>query len=493
MSIRPDDALNRELMALVAPADWANPTPDGRYNLVVIGGGTAGLIASLGAAGMGAKVALIEDHMMGGDCLNWGCVPSKALIRSARAAHDARTSERFGVSVGEVSVDFGRVMERMRELRTEIAHHDSFERVQRDGVDVYRGRGRFTGPDTVEVAGTTLRFAKAVIATGARAWLPPIPGIDAVGALTNETVFQLTELPARLLVVGAGPIGCELAQTFGRFGSAVTLVDREDRVLPRDDPDASAIVGAQLESEGLRMVLGSGVDAFEVVDGVKRARIGGEVVEFDAVLVSVGRRANTSDLGLEAAGVVTERGRLQLDPQLRTTNRRIFAAGDVAGLWQFTHAADWMARTVLRNALFFGRKQAASLVIPWATYTEPEVAHVGVSHEEATAQGLDCTRVELGDVDRSKLEGDRAGFAKVYTDARGRVRGATIVAKHAGEHIAEVSQAMASGGKMGQLAHTIRPYPTQSEIWGRVGGAWFKTKFTPLVARIFAFILRIQR
>jgi pyruvate/2-oxoglutarate dehydrogenase complex dihydrolipoamide dehydrogenase (E3) component len=477
--IQPDDVFNRELVALTAPEDWENPTAAGVYNLVVIGGGTAGLVAALGAAGLGAKVALIEGGMMGGDCLNWGCVPSKALIRSARAAYDAREAQVFGVSTGPVSVDFAAVMQRMRQLRTGIAHHDSFERVKREGVDAFRGRARFTSGHTVQVAGQTLTFRRAVIATGATAFVPPIDGIDRVDVLTNETVFQLTEMPARLLVVGGGPIGCELAQCFRRFGAEVQIVDMADRLLTKDDPEAAEIVKAQLLKEGVALHLGAGVTGFrkEGSESVCILKDGTEL-RADRVLMAVGRRANTEGLDLDKAGVRVERGNVVVNDFLQTTNPDVYASGDVTGMWQFTHAADHMSRMVIGNALFFGRSKASRLVMPWATFTDPEVAHVGITGEEAEKRGCVVTRVGLDQSDRSKLDGDTIGFAKVYSEG-GKPVGATIVARHAGELIGELSLAITAGLTMGQIAKTIHPYPTQAEVVWKTGTEFNRGRLTP--------------
>jgi pyruvate/2-oxoglutarate dehydrogenase complex dihydrolipoamide dehydrogenase (E3) component len=462
-----------------------------------VGGGTAGLVAAIGAAGLGGRVALIEGGLMGGDCLNWGCVPSKALLRSARAAHDAREAKRLGVTVGDVVVDFGAVMQRMRDLRAQIAHHDSFERVRSEGVDTYLGHARFTGHDRVEVDGRTLTFARAVIATGARPRIPPIEGLHEVGSLTNETVFQLTERPERLLVIGAGPIGCELAQCFRRFGSHVVLVDLEDRVLPRDDPDAATVVADQLRAEGIELHLGHTVERVRR-EGDERIAVlssGGKTLEVrcDAVLLSAGRVPNTSDLGLDAAGVELERGAVKVDEYLCTTNPRIYASGDVTGRWQFTHTADAMSRLVLRNALFFGRSRVSALTVPWATYTSPEVAHVGRPHDKLATSGATCTRIELSANDRAILDGETAGFVKVWTDSSGRVIAATVVAEHAGELIGELTLAITAGLKLSVLADTIHPYPTVADAFRAAGNAHRRTTFQPWMRSLTERLLTWRR
>lgn len=501
-TLRPDDRHNRLLRELVAPEDWTNPKPADRYDLVVIGGGTAGLVAAIGAAGLGATVALVEGGMMGGDCLNWGCVPSKALIRCALAAHEARRAAEFGVQTGEVSVDFGAVMARMRRLRTGIAHHDSFERVQGEGVHAFRGMARFVGRRRLKVGETELSFHRALVATGGKPVLPPVAGIDEVRALTNETVFQLTERPARLLVVGAGPIGCELAQAFQRLGSQVSLVDMAHRVLTEDDPEASELVAETLVAEGVNLHLGVGLRRLERTEaGEQRALLdpgesdAPEQIPFDAVLLATGRRPHTEGLGLEEAGVRTrEDGAVETDAQLRTSNPRIYAAGDVTGRWQFTHAADAMARVVLRNALFFGSESVDDLVIPWCTYTDPEVAQVGLSWAAVQERGdLDLYRAELADVDRAKLDGDTAGWAKLYVDRGGHIVSATLVGRHAGEHLGEVALAVTNGVKIGQLDQTVHPYPTRAEVLRRAAGAWSKARLSPAASTVLSGIIKLRR
>lgn len=497
MTVLPDDVHDRALVAAVHPANWLAPTPRGRYNLVVIGGGTAGLVSAVGAAGLGARVALVERHFLGGDCLNFGCVPSKALLRAAQAAHDVRTAGVFGIAASDVRVDFGAAMERMRRLRAEIAPHDSAARLARLGIDVFLGDARFAGPDEIEVGGQRLRFARAVIATGARAAVPAVEGLAAVGYLTNETVFSLTELPRRLVVIGAGPIGCELAQAFRRFGSEVTIVDRAEHLLPREDPAAAAVIAARLSAEGIQTVLGASlVRAEPRSDGkalVVRTAAGDQTLVADAILVATGRTPNTQGLGLHTAGIdVTDRG-IVVDDRLRTTNRRVFAAGDVASRFAFTHAADAMARIVVQNALFFGRKRASRLVIPWCTYTDPEIAHVGVSAAEAAARGLTTLTVPIAELDRARLDGDTEGFARAHVDRKGRILGVTLVSRHAGESIGEAVLAMTRGIRIGALASTIHPYPTQAEALKRLGDAFQRTRLTPRVRGLFERLLRWRR
>jgi pyruvate/2-oxoglutarate dehydrogenase complex dihydrolipoamide dehydrogenase (E3) component len=419
-------------------------------------------------------------------------VPSKAVIRSARAAHDVRTAGAFGVrTAGDVRVDFAAAMARMRELRSRIAPHDSAARMKELGVDVYLGAGRFVAPDALEVDGRRLPFARAVIATGARAAAPPIPGLADVGFLTNETVFSVTELPRRLLVIGAGPIGCELAQAFRRLGSEVTIVAQGDRLLPREDPDAAAILRAAFEAEGIRLALGARIVAAErhgLGKTIVFERGGGrEVAAGDEILVAVGRAPNVETLDVAAAGVALDKGRVKVDDRLRTTNRRIYAAGDVCSPYQFTHAADAMARVVLANALFFGRRKASSLVIPWCTYTDPEVAHVGLYEGDVTFT------VPLADVDRAIVDGETDGFARIHADRKGRILGATLVSRHAGESIGEIALAMTHGLRISALGETVHPYPTQAEVWKRLGDASQRARLTPGVRGFLARILRWRR
>ncbi|MDG1983699.1 MAG: mercuric reductase [Planctomycetota bacterium] len=493
----PLDASNRTLAAQVHPADWVNPNPKGRYNLVVLGGGTAGLVAAAGAAGLGARVALVERDLLGGDCLVTGCVPSKALIRSARAAANARKAGALGVRTGEVEVDFPAVMERMRALRAQIARHDSASRFRDLGVDVFLGEGRFASPSTLEVGGQTLRFARAVIATGARPSLPPIPGLTEAGALTNQTLFSLESLPPRLAVIGGGPIGAEMAQAFARFGARVTLLEAGPRLMRADDPAASAVVLDALRADGVDVRLGTRVEGLRTSKGLRHVDLsGGESVEVEQILVAAGRAPNVEGIGLEEAGVSFDlRSGVEVDDHLRTSNRRIFAAGDVASRFQFTHAADFLSRTVLRNALFFGRAKASDLVIPWATYTDPEVAHVGTTAEEAARSGVQhgVIEVPLEDSDRAVLDGEAAGFVKVIHDPRGRVLGATVVASHAGEMIGELVSAVQRRARLPELSGVIHPYPTVADAIRRAGDQFNRTRLTPGRARLLRWILGRRR
>jgi len=502
VDVRPNDASNTELVANVHPPDWRQPNPPPRYNLVVIGGGTAGLVTAAGAAGLGARVALVERHLLGGDCLNVGCVPSKCVIRSARAVGDIRAAGALGVTVsGAVEADFGAVMERMRGIRARISRHDSAERFNGLGVDVFLGAGRFTGPETVEVNGTTLRFKKAVIATGARAHHPAIPGLAEAGFLTNETVFELTERPRRLAVIGAGPIGCELAQAFRRFGSEVTLFHTGAHILNREDADAAGIVQRAFVDEGIHLALGARLTRVERGGDGKVLHCdmprGPLRVTVDEILVGAGRAPNVDGLGLETVGVAYDRkAGVTVNDRLQTSNPRIYAAGDVCMSEKFTHAADFAARVVIQNALFFGRKRLSALTIPWCTYTDPEIAHVGLYERDAEKRGMliDTYLRPFSEVDRAVADGEEDGFVKVHVrKGGGAIVGATVVARHAGEMINELTLAITAGIGLGRLASVIHPYPTQAEAIRQAGDMFNRTRLTPRVKRLFAAWLRWTR
>jgi pyruvate/2-oxoglutarate dehydrogenase complex dihydrolipoamide dehydrogenase (E3) component len=497
--ISPVDDHNKELLTNVHPSDWINPDPQPVYNLVVIGAGTAGLITAAGAAGLGAKVALVERHLMGGDCLNVGCVPSKALIRPSRLAAEMRQADRFGLSPAAPTPGaFPKVMERLRRIRAEISHHDSAKRYRDEmGVDMFMGEAMFSGPDTVEVDGRQLRFKKAVIATGARAVHPKEEGLEEVGFHTNETIFNLTELPKHLIVIGGGPIGCELAQAFRRLGSEVSIV-QHGRFLPKEDPDASALIARVFEREGIRVLLDAKVKRAQKAGSRKQVIVeyGGreETLDGDEILIGTGRAPNVEGLNLEAVGVAYDpRKGVTVDDNLRTTNPRIYAAGDVCMAWKFTHAADAAARIVIQNALFKGRAKLSALNMPWCTYTDPEVAHVGLYEADAKEQGLetDTFKVEMFAIDRAQTDGETEGFIKVLVrKGTDKILGATIVSTHAGEMISEITTAMAAKAGLGTLAKVIHPYPTQAEAIKRVADAYSRTRLTPRVAALLKWWVR---
>jgi len=499
-SLLTDDPYDRRLVENVHPPDWINPTPSGRYNLVVIGAGTAGLVVAAGAAGLGAKVALIERQLMGGDCLNVGCVPSKAVISAAREVASIRRASEFGIhGASDVHVDFASAMERMRRIRAEISNHDSARRFQDLGVDVFLGDAEFVDSDTVKVDGTFLKFKRAVIATGSRAAAPPIPGLDSIDYLTNETLFKLTELPSRLGVIGAGPIGSEMAQAFAQLGSEVFLIEAEHGILPREDRDAAEIVQHAMTEDGVRLLC-CGKKLQIKHDGGIRLTVDshgqGYDEPIDQLLVSVGRTPNVDGLNLEAVGVDYDKKGVKVNDFLQTTNSRIYAAGDVCSRFRFTHAADFMARIVIQNALFMGRKKSTSLVIPWCTYTSPELAHVGLTARESEEKGIAIVTLvqEFSGVDRAILEGETAGFVKMHLkQGTDQILGATIVAGHAGDLISEVTLAMTHGLGLKNIGSTIHPYPTQAEAIRKLGDQYNRTRLTPFVKQLFQKWLKWTR
>jgi len=505
--VLPDDEHNRVLVNNVHPTVWENPEPAGKYNLVVIGAGTAGLVTAVVAAAVGAKVALIEKHLMGGDCLNVGCVPSKGVIRASRAWAEVRNAAEFGLHIPDgVKYDFAAAMARMRKLRARISHNDSVHRYKKLGVDVFIGQGQFSGPDTIEVAGKTLQYVRAVICTGARAAAPPTPGLEQAGYLTNETIFTLTEVPSRLAVIGAGPIGCELAQAFARFGSKVHLIEAMHGIMPNEDRDAAEIVHESMLREGVK-VLCCGKDLkVGTTDGGKRLTVDSHGqpydITVDEILVGVGRTPNVDGLGLETVGVEYDKTGVNVNDRLQTTNQRIYAAGDICSRYKFTHAADAMAQIVIQNALFphpfgLGYASADSLIMPWCTFTEPEVAHVGMYEAEAKKQGVevDTFTFKLDEVDRAILDGEEEGFARVHVrKGTDKILGATIVAAHAGEMISEFTVLMKAGLGLSTITGTIHPYPTQAEVIKKVANAWRKTTFTEgrkrFLTKLFAWMRR---
>ena len=504
---RPDllaeDRHDRALTALVAPADWTNPEPSARYHLAVVGAGSAGLVTAIVAAGLGARVALIERRLMGGDCLNFGCVPSKGVVAAARRWNAGGAGEAFGAPGFDGSGDFGAAMERMRRVRAAIARDDSAERFRDAGVDVFLGEGRFVSDRAVAVTGPAgereLRFRRAVIATGARPAAPPIPGLDRCDYLTNETVFALTERPGRLAVIGAGPVGCELSQAFARLGSRVTTFDVLPRVLPREDPDAAALVEAALRRDGVELALGATIEEAAPEAGAIRlvhvdARGERRETACDELLVAAGRTPNVEGLGLAGIGVRWDSAGVRVDPKLRTTNPRVFAAGDVTPGPRFTHRADAHAGVVVQNALFFPTARADRLVVPRCTYTSPEVAHVGLDRAEAAERGIavDVVDVPLGENHRAMLDGEEEGFLRVLCrKGSDRVLGATVVAAGAGDLLAPLSLAVTHRLGLSRFASTVLPYPTRAEVLKKAANKWRATRLTPLAQRIFARWFRL--
>ena len=500
--LTPMDENNRRLLDHVRPTTWQNPEPAKVYDLLVVGAGTGGLICAAVAAGLGAKVALIERNLMGGDCLNFGCVPSKALLHHAHRVADARRllgSETFDEAT--LDREFSSAMERMRRIRADISQDDSAARYQSElGVDVFQGSAKFAGATSVQVGNETLHFRKAVIASGARADVPPIPGLAGANYLTNETVFNLTERPRSLVVLGGGPIGCELAQAMQRLGCQVTLVDRDARLLPREDGDAAALVQARLERDGVKMVLAADVSSVEssATDTTLRMRHAGVDMALvcDQLLVAAGRRANVEGMDLNAANIRSSARGIEVDDNLRTSNSRVFAVGDCCMRWQFTHAADAAAKIVVQNALFFGRKKLSALLMPWCTYTQPEVAHVGLYEAEVRESGVNPVvfTVPMEKVNRAVCDEETDGFVRVVTaEGSDRILGATIVASHAGEMISEVSLAIVGNLGLSRVASVVHPYPTQAEGIKAAANAYMRTKLTPTAKKALGFLLRLQR
>lgn len=506
-ALQPLDEYNQSLMSHVHPVDWVNPSPAANYDLVVIGAGTAGLVVAAGAAGLGLglKVALIEKSLMGGDCLNIGCVPSKCLIRSSRVVAQMREATAFGIqSPDAIEIDFAAVMQRMRRIRAGISHHDSAERFRNLGIDVFLGRAEFVDSGAIAVNTHLLRFKKAVIATGARATRPQIPGLAEAGYLTNETVFSLTECPPRLAVIGGGPIGCELAQAFQRLGSQVTLFHKHGHLLDREDADAAEIVQQQLLQDNLKLVLDCTLEKVETTDAGKviHYRQNDEIntVVVDEILVGAGRTPNVDGLNLEAVGVNYDARRgVVVDDYLQTTNPRIYAAGDICMKWKFTHAADAAARIVIKNTLFspfgLGRSKLSSLVMPWVTYTDPEIAHVGLYEREAQEKGLETNTITipLSNVDRALADGETEGFVKIlHKRGSDQILGATIVARHAGEMISEITLAIVTKQGLSALSGVIHPYPTQAEAIKKAADAYRRTLLTPRTQSLLKLLTKFS-
>jgi pyruvate/2-oxoglutarate dehydrogenase complex dihydrolipoamide dehydrogenase (E3) component len=469
------------------------------FDLVVIGGGSGGLVVAAGGSTLGAKVALVEKHKLGGDCLWYGCVPSKTLIRSASVAHEMRQAERWALEPADPHPQLARVMERVRDVIAGIEPFDSPERFRGLGVDVVFGEGRFVSPDAFEVGGRRLTAKHFVLATGSRPAVPPIPGIDSVPYLTNETVFDLREPVQSLLIVGSGPIGCELAQAFRRLGSEVTVVDMASRILPREDADLADVVFRQHQGEGIRYHFDAAITRVGGAAGAITLDIKGKdgveaTLTGTHLLLAAGRRTNVENLGLEAAGVQLEKGRIVVDDHLRTTNSSIFAIGDVAGGAQFTHLAEHHAGVVLRQAIFRLWWTKPSAVLPWATFTDPELARVGLSEDEAKAKQIDhrVYRFPFDEIDRARAEGETEGFAKILTDPKGKLLGAAIVGAHAGELIAQYVLAITHGMKAKAISGTIHTYPTLASIGRRVADQRLKEGLTPSSKRWIKRIFRLR-
>lgn len=521
--VSPDDEHNRRLVAEVHPSDWTDPQAHDRYDMVVLGGGSGGLVSAAIAVAVGGRVALVERGLLGGDCLNSGCVPSKSILRSAgawRAAHRAAPDFDGPAVSGEGSFD--RVMERMRRIRADISPVDSARRFSDLGVHVFLGEGRFVGPDALEVNGQTLRFRRAVLATGGRPALPPIPGLNdsgqddsaphvsgsddpkagegpaGFGIHTSETIFSLTERPEAMIVLGGGAIGCELSQAFARLGSQVTLLEAGPTIMGRDDPDVVPVVQASLEADGVTIRTGARASGVQTeADGRVTVQVeGDEALTADVLLVAAGRVPNVDGMGLEAAGVSVGKDGVEVDDRLRTSNRRIYAVGDVTPGARFTHAADAEARIAVPNALFFGRQKRSGVVIPRCTYTDPEVGHVGIEAVEAKRRGSDVQTITLpfSDVDRALTESDTRGFARVHLKAGSqKILGATVVGAQAGDLVASLSVAMANGRDLSDFGSAVYPYPTRAEVLRKLADAKRRESLTPRTQGIMRRVLGFLR
>jgi pyruvate/2-oxoglutarate dehydrogenase complex dihydrolipoamide dehydrogenase (E3) component len=473
---------------------------DGVYNLVVIGAGTAGLVTAAGSVALGARVALIERNKMGGDCLNFGCVPSKALISSARLLHRMRHAQRWGINASEPAFDFNAIFSKMRMARDELAPLDSQQRFESLGVDVFRGEATFLSPVELAVGDQKLRARHFVIATGSHAAIPPAIGASRVPYFTNETIFdELKEKPESLLIVGGGPIGCELGQMFGRLGVKVTLIQRGSRLLKKEDPAVSEFVQAALDAEGVRILTRFEVEEAKETAGAITLRRAGQSVSGGALLVAAGRQPNVENLNLRKANVsFTERG-VTVDKYLETSQPGIYAAGDVVGQLQFTHVADYHAEIAIRNTLVpfsFLRQKVDYSVVPWCTYLDPEVATVGLTESRAKERGTDYELIEqeMKAVDRAVVERTDAGFARVLVK-RGsdKILGATIVGEHAGELIQEFVLAMKHGIGLKQIASTIYAYPTFASLVLKSAEKFNKKRLTPRARKITGWLYERDR
>lgn len=496
----PQDAYERERAANVHPVEWSNPTPASCYQLVIVGGGSAGLAAAQTAAALGVRVALVERHLLGGTCLNTGCLPSKAIIRTSRLYAEMRDANRYGAQVpDDIRIDFSAVMERVRRLRSHISGGDSVRNLVAAGVDVFFGNVQFSGADTLRVNGDELRFRKALIATGARPHVPSIPGLREAGFLTNANVFNLTELPPRLLVIGGGPLGCELAQAFSRLGARVTIVQDMPLFLDREERDAAQILSDAFARDGIEVRLNTQAVAVRVENGEKRVDLLSDdyhnTIAVDAILAGTGRVPNVEGLNLEAAGVDYAAGDgVRVDDFLCTSNPRIYAAGDICLEHQYTDTATTSARIAVQNALFRGRERMSDLVIPWCTYTDPEIAHVGLYVREANQQGIPVKTftIPMHEIDRAVTDSEDGGFVKVHVRERtDQILGATIVARHAGDMINEITLAMVAGIGLRTLSRVIHAYPTQAEAVRCAADAYNRTRLTPRIrARLRRWLAR---
>lgn len=483
-----DERFRDTLAANASPSGWQNPRFDGRYHLVIVGAGPAGLTAAREAASLGAKVALIERNRIGGERLNVGCVPSKALIRTARFYAEIRSAVNFGGQAPrEQEFHFPAAMARVHRIQARLSQSDSAQRLREAGIDVYFGDAEFAGPDSINVAGQVLRFSKALIATGARAVIPPIPGLAESGFDTNETVFNWRDCPARLMIIGGGPLGCEAAQAFSRFGVHVVIAQSDPMFLPKEERDAAQLLSDVLVHDGVDIHLNSNVTGVRGEGAVKFVDLicdgDRSTVAVDHILVGVGRVPNVETLNLDLAGIQSDpTAGIRVNDFLQTSNPNIYSAGDVCLDHKFTHAAIASARIVVSNALFGGRKRLSALTIPWCTYTDPEIAHVGLYVPEALRAGIPVRTftILMQDVDRAVTDGEDIGFVKIHIrEGSDRILGATVVARHAGEMINGISLAITAGIGLQEFSEVIHTYPTQAEAIKMAAEAYRRSRLTP--------------
>jgi pyruvate/2-oxoglutarate dehydrogenase complex dihydrolipoamide dehydrogenase (E3) component len=479
------ERIYRALMQNLHPLAWRNPPPVDMYNLVVLGTGPAGLAAASSAAAMGAKVAIVERNVLGGNSLNVGSVPSKTIYRTSRLYADMRDAENFGGQVPDnIRIDFASAMERMRRIRTRLSRYESVERMSSAGIDVFFGEGRFTGPRAITIDGKALRFKKALIATGSRPVTPMIPGLAETGYLTDKNVFDLNECPRRLMVVGGGPLGCEGAQAFCRLGARVVIAQNNPTFLPGEERDAAQILCDALIRDGIEVHLNTKVVGVRLDGGQKLVDLVcvdlKKTIAVDAILVGVGRAPNVEGMDLEAAGVDYDTAAgVRVNDFLQTTNPNVYAAGDVCLEQKFTHTAAASARIAAQNALFLGRKRYSALTIPWCTYTDPEIAHVGLYARQACERHIpvETFTILMHDVDRAIADGEEEGFVKIHLrGGTDRILGATIVARHAGEMINALSLAINAKIGLHAMAQVIYAYPTQAEAIKMAADAYNRTR-----------------
>lgn len=501
MPIDTTDQHDKHLQENVHPSDWDNTPKRNTYDYIAIGGGTAGLVATGGAAMLGASTLLIERELLGGDCLVSGCVPSKAILKAAKVAQSVKNAAQFGITAGEVKIDFARIMQKLRQTRSTISSDDSAQTVTDRGVDILYGNAQFKSQNSIELNGEEIFFKRAIICTGARAALPPVSGLLEAKPLTNETLFQLTELPQRLAIIGGGPIGSEMCQAFTRLGSQVTLFELMPNIIATEDPEASAIIQAKLESEGATVLTNTKVKSVKSSKNgytIESSRNGKTTsIEVDKILVATGRTPNLENLNLEAANVAYTKTGITVDAYQRTSNKRIYAAGDISSPMKFTHAAYAHAEYATLNALApFRLFNAKKRIIPYAIYTSPEVAHIGIPHKQLAAEpeSWDCYKSDLSENDRSKVEKTTTGFVKLYAKkGTETLIAATIVGESAGELIGQISLAMTAKATLKSLGLTVHPYPTRSESIRRAADEYMFTKLTPFAKKLARLWFKLMR